>query len=180
MKAIRKPQWYRMTRFFDGDAQMVTEVGDAEVLLQGTIYETTVTCQCGNKIHLDRIKLREDGRADLSPQLGMCLIPQEAVSNSQGDALRRMLEANLRQPVVLISNNVQLVQLKPIHQAEADRILSGGDPDDGQAAEGSVVAFSQPDGQGEQGGGEDIRAADSDGPADDNGPAASDGPTAKE
>ena len=151
---FKRPQWYRMEAFFDGKAQAVTEVGDAQIVLQGTIYEGAVACPaCDAKVHLDKITLTKDARADLSPQLGICLIPQEAVSNTQGEGLRRLLEANLRMPVVLISNNVQLVQLRPIHEAEADRILSG-EGDDG----GKVVAFKNR--KGERPGGQDIREAD--------------------
>jgi hypothetical protein len=166
--AIRKPKWYRMTQFFDGASQVVTEINDAEVLLQGVLYEAVFPCpKCGAKVHMDKIKLKEDGTADLSPQLGLCLIPHEAIGNQQGEALRRMLEANLRMPVLLISNNVQMVRLKPISQQAAHEILKGAN-EDGQA-EGRLVAFTGGDRQEEQGSGEGARAGGGDGPASDPG-----------
>lgn len=165
---IRKPQWYRMTEFFDGTAKAITNVNNADVLLQGVLYEVDFSCpKCGAKIHLDKIKLREDGTADLSPQLGLCLIPQEAVSNQQGEALRRMIEANLRMPVLLISNNVQMVRLKPIHQAEADRILEGAGKD-GEA--GKLVAFKSGNRPEEPDSGRGDGTGDSGRPAKDSGP----------
>lgn len=139
VKALRKPQWYQMRRFFDGPAKTITPVNDANVILQGVIYEANFACpKCGHAVHMDRIRLTEDGKADLSPQLGVCLIPQEAISNQQGEALRRMLEANLRMPVVLLSDNIQLVELRPIHQATADRILGEAS---GESTEGRLVSF---------------------------------------
>jgi hypothetical protein len=165
--AIRKPQWYRMVEFFDGPARVVTSVNDADVLLQGVLYEVDFPCpKCGATVHLDKIKLQEDGTADLSPQLGICLIPQEAVSNEQGEALRRMLEANLRMPVLLISNNVQMVQLKPISKAAADAILQ---EESASGEEGKLVAFPGGGGETEQGGGEGAGTAGGEGPAGDPG-----------
>jgi hypothetical protein len=172
---IRKPQWYRMMEFFDGPAKVVTSVNDADVLLQGVLYEAVFPCpHCNHKIHMDKVNLKEDGRADLSPQLGLCLIPQEAISNQQGEALRRMLEANLRMPVLLISNNVQMVRLKPIMQAEADRILEEGagkkdGEKEGQESQGRLVAFPGGGREAEHGGGEGVREGDRDGAPVDSG-----------
>lgn len=165
---IRKPQWYRMVDFFDGPAKAVTRVNEADVLLQGVLYEADFPCpKCGAKVHLDKINLKENDNADLSPQLGLCLIPQEAVGNQQGEALRRMLEANLRMPVLLISNNVQMVRLKPIMQGEADRILEGAG-EDGKA-EGKLLAIPGGNREAEQRGGQGTRAGDRVGPPEDPG-----------
>lgn len=154
-----------MVSFFDDQSQVVTEVNDAKIVLQGVIYEAQVACpSCGKKIHLDRATVA-GGRLDLSPQLGLCLIPQDAVSNNQGEALRRMLEANLRMPVLLLTDNVSMVRLRPIHEGEAQRILDG--EGDGYA---KVVAFPGRGGAQEQASGQGIRAPDRNGPAADLGP----------
>jgi hypothetical protein len=194
--AIRKAMWHRMVSFFDGPARSVTHVNDADVLLQGVVYEADFPCpKCGATVHMDKIRIKKDDarwekwtesiaeaiqsmvkahpaavaehlmgmfqqmifdKIDLSPQLGMCLIPQEAVGNQQGEALRRMLEANLRMPVLLMSNNVQMIRLKPIMQAEADRILEGA-AEDGKA-EGKLTSIPSGNQQTKRQGGEGSRA----------------------
>lgn len=169
---LRKTQWYRMESFFDGPSQQVVGLGDAEVLLQGVLYEASFPCpKCGHKVCLDKMRVRKgegerDGTIDFSPQLGLCLVPQEAISNVQGEGLRRMLEANLRMPVLLMSTNVQMAKLRPIHQAEADRILS---EKGGEGHEGECVAIETGSGQGEQAGGQGVREAGGDGSAEDPG-----------
>jgi len=169
---LRKPQWYRMQAMFEGAAHLVTEINDAEVLLQGVFYEADFPCpKCGTKVHLDRINLRGDGHADLSPQLGICLIPPEAASNAAGEALRRMLEANLRMPVLLLSNNIHMVKLKPIPEAEAKRIMEGA----GDEEEGRLVSIPVGRRQAEPVGGEAAREDGGGVPAGGPGPSGSGG-----
>lgn len=88
--------WYRMTTFFDNDAKTIMKVGEEDILLSGWVPP--------------------DG------DLALCLAPT-SLSHDQGLALTKLLEANLRKPVLLLTNNVQLVKLKPITDGEAETIM---------------------------------------------------------
>jgi hypothetical protein len=141
-------------------ADMLAEVDWSEPGARGTAAKRI----------MDMVQQMFWSQVDLTPHLGMCLIPQEACSNAQGEALRRMLEANLRMPVLLMSNNVQMVRLRPVSKAEADRILGETDATE-EGAEGRLVAFPGGGGQEKPEGGEGTGAAGSDGPAADPGQA---------
>jgi len=91
-----KEQWYRLTAFFDGKAQQVLRVNDEDVLLSGWVPPDNDVC--------------------------VVLVPP-SVSNEQGIALQKILEANFRHSVLLLTNTTQLVRLKPISDVTANQIM---------------------------------------------------------
>ena len=94
-----KPYWYKMAAFWSEDAQEVMKVNDEGVLL------------CGN--------LPPDN------DVAVVLVPTSC-TQEQGMAIQKMMEANMRGPVVVLSNNTQLVRLEPISDAEAKQIMEAG------------------------------------------------------
>lgn len=92
----RKPRWYRMEAYFDGEAQKVCQIGDEQVYLSG-------------------------GDDDLL----ICLAPP-SITAEQGEALRKLLEANFMRSVLVLTNNIQLVKLKPVNGKVAEKIMKGG------------------------------------------------------
>lgn len=91
-----KEQWYRLTAFFDGKSQQVLRVNEEDVLLAGWVPPDNDVC--------------------------ICLVPP-SVSNEQGVALQKILEANFRHSVLVLTNTTQLVRLKPISDVTANQIL---------------------------------------------------------
>lgn len=91
-----KEQWYRLTAFFDGKAQQVLRVNNEDVLLAGWVPPDNDVC--------------------------VCLVPP-SVSNEQGVALQKILEANFRHAVLVLTNTTQLVRLKPISDVRANQIM---------------------------------------------------------
>ena len=139
---LRKPTWYRMVSMFDGAAKRIAVLGKGgEALLRGVRYSAKVVCgKCGHTIDMNslRVKGGVEDRLELSPELAVCTIPT-SVTESQGEALRRMLEGNLRMPVLLISDNIHLVQLKPIITKIAKTIM-----DEAADEETRQLAASEP------------------------------------
>lgn len=68
-------------------------------------------------------------------EVAVALVPP-AITHEQGVALQKLLEANMRAPVMVLTNNVQLVQLRPIPEARAREALAAG---------GEVVQFQRGD-----------------------------------
>jgi hypothetical protein len=95
-----KQPWYKITGLFDGSAKKVMKVGSHDILVRGMLYE-------------------EQGG---EPELAICVAPQ-AIGEKQGLALRQTLEANLRTPVLLLTDNIHLCKLVPIEDEEADKVL---------------------------------------------------------
>ena len=94
-----RPHWYKLECFWSGEAQPVMKVNDENVLLVGWIPPDN--------------------------DVAVCLVPP-SVGQEQGLALEKILEANLRAPVLVLTNNTQLVKLAPISDAEAQRIMKEG------------------------------------------------------
>lgn len=97
-EVLRKEQWYRMTSFFENSSKRVMSVQDEDVLLCGWI-PPDMDC-------------------------GIVLVPP-SVTQDQGLALEKIIEAQLRKPVLVMTNNTQLVRLKPITDALAKQIMEG-------------------------------------------------------
>ncbi|MCU0912977.1 MAG: hypothetical protein MUC88_00265 [Planctomycetes bacterium] len=125
--ALRKPTWYKMTQLFDGVAKRIAEVGEHNILVRGVRYAASIKCQqCGHRIHLNNLRVGAQGdQLDLSPELAICVVPM-GLPDAMGEDLRRMSEANLRMPVLLVTSNVHYVQLRPLHVAEAKRLMTEG------------------------------------------------------
>lgn len=70
-----------------------------------------------------------DDRLDLSPELGMCVVPP-AILEEQGEVLRLMQEANHRMPICLTTDNIHMVQLKPVSAGVAQKIMQGAASDE--------------------------------------------------
>lgn len=96
---IRKPRWWKLVALFDGPAKRVMDISGSPVLLQGTV--------------------NRDGEDELA----VCLVPA-GTGPSQGEALRVLLEANLRTPVMVLGSNIHLCRLKQIGEAEAQAIMA--------------------------------------------------------
>lgn len=94
---LRKPQWYKMTSFFNGEAREIVKVNGESVVLSGWVPP--------------------------DDDLGVCLVPA-SITHEQGMALRKILEANFKAPMLLLTNNVQLAKLKPITPNEADQLMA--------------------------------------------------------
>lgn len=111
----KKPHWYTMESFFKSDSQLVMKVGDEDIVLCGWVPPYN--------------------------EVAVCLVPS-SITQQQGLALQKILEANLRAPVLVLTNNTQLVRLKQISESEAIRIMNEGDPnaivhvEDGEEKEG--------------------------------------------
>ena len=92
-------KWYKMVSFFDGSAKSIMKVGGEDILLQGY----------------------------LSPDndVAVCLVPP-SITHEQGVALEKILEAYLTGPVLVLTNNTQLVKLRKISNADANAILRKG------------------------------------------------------
>jgi len=97
-KTQKNPRWYKMVSFFDGDSKSVLKINDADVVLSGWV-PPDMDC-------------------------AVCLLPRSA-SHEQGLALQKILEAQFRKPVLVLTNNTQLVRLKQITDREADRFMEG-------------------------------------------------------
>jgi len=98
-REITKPeQWYRLTAFFDQTAKKVIKVGEEDVLL------------CGH--------LPPDN------ECAVVTVPP-SVTQDQGLALQKIIEGSLRKPVLILTNNTQLMRLKPITDARAKKIMGG-------------------------------------------------------
>jgi len=131
---VKKVRWYRLQKFWDEPGEKVAEIEGHDVIVQGHLYEGELKCECG-RIHLiDGLKVRGDPRVilegendgatvTLQPSLSACVVPPEAISNLQGKKLELMLNANLRTPTMIFTNNIQLVQLKEISESAAKKIM---------------------------------------------------------
>jgi hypothetical protein len=120
----RKERWYEMVAMFDGEAKQVLELGGKDrVVMTGTIPP--------------------------DDDVAICLVPP-SVSNEQGLALQKILEANFRKTVLVLSNNIQMVRLKPISMRRATEIIERGN-------DGQVVQIARDTVAGE---GEAVRAED--------------------
>jgi hypothetical protein len=98
----KKPHWYRMESFWEKNAQSVMKVGDEDIVLCGWVPPYN--------------------------DVAVCVVPP-SITQQQGLALQKILEANLRAPCLVLTNNTQLVRLKQIPEAEALRIMEEGAPD---------------------------------------------------
>jgi len=161
---LKKPRWYKMTSLFSEPAKRVSAVGDNDVLLKGMVYQAGLSERIESVIEWLKIKTKNKPEAKVSaaemikklkaglgePELALCVVPP-AISQQQGEALRMMLTANLRVPVVLLTDNVHLVQLKPISEAQAKAAFDDGAPNDKESkkgnGQGKVVPFAKPSGE---------------------------------
>jgi len=106
---LKKEQWYKMISFFQDPAQGVMRVQNEDIVLSGWV-PPDMDC-------------------------AICLTPP-SITHDQGLALQKILEANFRKPVLLLTNNTQLVRLKPISDGEAEKIMKG-------ELDGSIVQVSR-------------------------------------
>ena len=146
-KILKKPQWYKLIALYDEPAQKIMEVEQHDIVLTGMEY-----------------------LSDGEPKLAVCSVPTSLPDN-MGEPLRRLLEANLRCPVLVLTNNVQLAQLKRISFAEAKAILDKRRPPEEQKKEEHGKLIELPierkrseesgGGQAEQNEGENVRTEDS-------------------
>jgi hypothetical protein len=116
--AGKKPsRWYRVEALWDGPAACVSQIGDVDILLQGMLYKT-------------------DPKAANEPELAACLVPP-SMSESQIRSLNILLTANLRVPVLLLTNNIHLVRMRRITDDEAAKVMraekEGGKKEGGEA-----------------------------------------------
>jgi len=141
--ALRKPQWFKMAALFDFPSKRVAQVGDGEdVLIKGVRYRAEITCGgCGKSIKVNQLNTKDGGedKLELMPELAVCVVSR-SILEEQGETLRRMLEANLRMPVLLLTDNVHLVKLKPISNAVAKSIMDQAAADDLKALESAEAA----------------------------------------
>jgi len=134
---FKSEQWYRMTAFWDDDAKSVMKVGDADIALCGWVPPDM--------------------------DVAVVLVPT-SVTQEQGLALQKIIEAQVRKPVLVLTNNTQLVRLKPISDSAAKKLMEKSD--------GEVVQIS-PGANGE-GQGERVRADGGESDASDLRPARAD------
>jgi hypothetical protein len=85
-----------MVSFFDGETQEVAQMGEEQILLPGWVPPDN--------------------------DCAVCLVPT-SITREQGVALQKLLEANLRTKVMVLTNNVQLVRLKAISDKDAAEIM---------------------------------------------------------
>jgi hypothetical protein len=95
---LKKEQWYKMVAMFDSDAKAVMQVGGENILLCGWV-PPDMDC-------------------------AIVLVPT-SITQEQGLAIEKIIEANLRKPVLVLSQNTQLVRLKPISDGLAEKIMKG-------------------------------------------------------
>jgi hypothetical protein len=171
---LKSPQWYRPVAFFDRPAQKIVNLDEVEVLLSGMFYQAGLSERILTLIDelealgsetVNRKWVLQRIRAELGePDLAMCLVPP-AVSDTQMAALQMMLKANLRTQVLLLTNNVHLVKLRPVTDKQANAIMQE-DPNEEKPDEnkpGIVIPLeSRPKGEGN---GEGVREEDSEPPA---------------
>jgi hypothetical protein len=93
---------------------------------EGIGYRATIALtECVERLQEAVDKKGADDMLDLTPELGCCVVPP-SIGSSQAEGLRRMLEANHRMPLVLLTNNVHMVRLKEIPNHIARKIISEG------------------------------------------------------
>lgn len=135
---VKRPIWYRMTRFFDEPGQRVAEVQGHDVICQGRIYEGVLKCGCGAEHDLEQLLVRGDPRVELEgqgegatvrlmPTLAVCQVPVDSLGGLMAEKLQATLIANLRCAALILTNNVQLAQFKEISNSMAERIMAGAD-----------------------------------------------------
>lgn len=102
LPAKLREQWYKMVAFFDGKSKQTMTVNEENIVTLGWVPPDM--------------------------DVSIVLVPP-SVSHEQGIAIQKLLEANFRKPVLVLTNTTQLVRLKPISDAEADQIMKaeGGD-----------------------------------------------------
>jgi hypothetical protein len=122
----KKPHWFRMESFWEKNAQSVMKVGDEDIVLCGWVPPYN--------------------------DVAVCLVPP-SITQQQGLALQKILEANLRAPCLVLTSNTQLVRLKQIPEAEALRIMEEGAPD-------AIVQVTKEEGREEEGREEEEDQAD--------------------
>lgn len=148
---LKGAQWYKPTRFFDGTAKRIVDLGDGnDVVMCGMLYQPGLGERIETLIKefadyetggIERDHVLQKLRASLGePELALCLVPP-AVSDGQSAALQMMLQANLRTSVLLLSNNVHLVRLNPVSDKVAAKLMEGDtdDKDDSEPEEEKIV-----------------------------------------
>lgn len=97
-EVLKKPAWFKMVSFFDSDAKSIMKINQEDVVLSGWVPPDN--------------------------DCAVCLVPS-SVTHEQGLALQRIIEGQTRKPVLILTNNVQLVRLKPISDAQAAKCIGG-------------------------------------------------------
>jgi hypothetical protein len=106
VKFIKRPKgefWYEMVAMFDGEAKQVMALDKGERVVMAGVIPPDM-------------------------DVAICLVPP-SVTNHQGLALQKILEAQFRKSVLVLSNNIQLVRLKAISQGRATMIMMEGKED---------------------------------------------------
>jgi len=101
-KRKQPPCWYQMVSYFDHEAKTIMEVPGGEVVLSGWVPPDN--------------------------ECAVVLAPT-SITQEQGLALQKLVEANFRRPVLVLTKNVQLVRLQKITATEAQKIIEGTDED---------------------------------------------------
>jgi len=130
---MKSEQWFKMTSFFDGKSKSLMKVNEEDVILCGWV-PPDMDC-------------------------AVCLVPP-SVTHEQGLALQKMIEANVRKPVLVLTSNTQLVRLKPVSDAYAAKVMQGDEGD------GQIIQVSA-SGEVSEEEGIDVRAENSEGHEED-------------
>lgn len=139
--------WYRLAAFYSEPAKEIIKAGDHGILLQGLQYD-------------------QQGE----PILAVCSVSC-AVAPDQGRQLERLLQANLRMPVLILTDNVKLARLQRISEAQARAIMNQEAVSDSEERSAPVIDFKAANAlagrPSEPTEGEGVRAGDSEEPETD-------------
>jgi len=108
VKAERE-SWYQMTALFDGEAKTTMEINGESVLTLGWVPPDN--------------------------EVAVVLVPP-SVTHEQGKAIQKMIEANFRKPVIVLTNTTQLVRLRKISSSRASKLM-------GDAGAGDIMQWTQ-------------------------------------
>ena len=121
---LKTPTWFRMEALFDGPAKRIQVLENTDVLLRGVKYRGEITCGCcGHTIKTAQLSVKGgiEDKLDLTPELAICTVPP-AIMEEQAEFLRITSEAQLRMPVMLLTDNVHYVRLRPISGGLAKKL----------------------------------------------------------
>lgn len=143
------------------------------VFLDGDIRQivkniTTMITEISDLVE-DLLRVKHvDDKLELTPVLAVCTVPQSTLEE-QGNLLRNMIEANLRTKVLLLTENIHLIKLKPISTATAKHYIERPVSDEKNPIESVETAKiitlekkedKEPDREAEQNEGQNVREED--------------------
>jgi hypothetical protein len=103
MEEQKSERWYKVARLWDQAARKEIRLEDGDVVALGRIPPEA--------------------------EVMVCLVPT-SITAQQGMALQKILEAQYRGPVLVLTNNVQLARLREISDLEAAKIMAETSNDD--------------------------------------------------